>query len=76
MFVLPGGVLQAQAYDWAVRYLVLATDYDETIATHGHLGDAERAALSDDRRAGHELSSASVVTNAYACGRNGRAEGA
>ena len=37
-------VARTRAYDGAVRYLALATDYDETIATHGHLsGDARRA---------------------------------
>jgi hypothetical protein len=44
--------LQARAYDWAVRYLALATDYDETIATHGHLRDDAKAALQRLRTSG------------------------
>ena len=52
MFVLPGGVLPAGAYDWAVRYLALATDYDETIATHGQLRDDAKAALQRLRTSG------------------------
>ena len=50
--MLPGGVLRARAYDWAVRYLALATDYDETIATHGHLRDDAKAALQRLRTSG------------------------
>ena len=35
-----------------MRYLALATDYDETIATHGHLRDDAKAALQRLRTSG------------------------
>jgi hydroxymethylpyrimidine pyrophosphatase-like HAD family hydrolase len=37
---------------WTVRYLALATDYDDTIAARGQLGDDVKAALERLRRSG------------------------
>src|SRR5690242_4190153 len=52
MFARPGGIWRDRAYDWTVRYLALATDYDETIARHGRLGDDAKAALQRLRASG------------------------
>jgi len=40
------------APSWAVRYLALATDYDGTIATHGHLDAGVKGALQRLRASG------------------------
>ncbi|MBE9211757.1 HAD-IIB family hydrolase [Plectonema cf. radiosum LEGE 06105] len=38
-----------------MRYLALATDYDGTLATHGHVNDETIAALKRLRSSGRKL---------------------
>jgi len=52
MFVRPGGIPRRRVYYFLVRYLALATDYDDTIARNGHLGDDVKAALQRLRASG------------------------